>query len=455
MPYFVVGDRIGKVSPVIYDPRVVYLSDDFKSLDNWVASGNYTLTDEGIRLEPGSSLVSKGSFFKGRKFFTIKVRFKILSSGDMVVAGFTDESNNPTVYFKVSASEDKIYAYVGNQEVYWWYSFPFTPNDWIDMHIIKGDKMVMVRVTALDPYTGEYLDWDYGVLVDPSTPMDNVFFSTTGASLVYNSVTVYEASGVWFNMFRPIWTHSNRILNDGEYFYFATVEQYSTTNPIWLDTTRLLILRTKDFINFEHYKHISLDNAPYGSLLYSFFDGNNFYMWMRNELGEYYQDGLHPFYLVTLDSSYNLLDVRSITLNGYQGTEPLESIYFVEVESTWYALLNAIGKGLFLFNGAPWSPSLTFIKQIYSDSYIPRIITAHLVSDSKSDYVLLCLPTSWHPNPKPDEPSYLPPRLLMSDTKFGSVSELTRFRFYDESGRELHTSDIEVILSKLKVMYVA
>jgi hypothetical protein len=456
MPHLTVGDRIGSVRPTIYDPTIVYFTDDFKNLDNWVASGNYTLTEEGVRLDYGSSLVSKGSLFRGRNFFSIKVRFKILAVGDMVLAGFTDENNNPTVYFKVNSAEGTISAYVNDQVVHSWYLFPFSLGDWIDMYIIKGERMIMVKVVALDPYAGERLEWDYGILVDPNTPTDNVLFSTTSASLVFNSVAVHEASGVWFGMLRPIWTRNNKILSDGEYFYFATIEQYNTTNPIWMDTIRLLILRTKDFVNFEHYKHISLGNAPFGSLLYSFFDGSNFYIWMRNELGEYYQNGLHPLYLVTVDSNYNLVDVNlGVTLNGYQGTKPLESIYFVEIDGAWHAILNAIGEGLFLFDGAPWSPILTFNRQIYSDAYVPRIITAHPVSNGRDSYVAVFFPTSWHPSPAPNEPSYLPPRILISDTKFRSVRELTRFRIYDSLRRELHVFDIEAVLFGNYVMYVA
>jgi hypothetical protein len=457
MVYISVGNQVSVLSPTIYDPRIVHFSDDMRSLDNWIPSGDVSVVDEGVALNYNSSLVSKGSMFAGRSFFTVKVVLRVSSYGRMVLAGFTDDSNNPTVWFEYVKGDYYYYvkAYVNGEEVRSWLAFPTSSSD-ITMYVIKGKRMVMIVAYVVSDATGETLTWYYGILVDPSVQLSNVFFKTYDASLTIKSVTVYEASGVRFGALRPIWTTGNKILHDGVYYYFATVEEYATIPENLLDTVRLLILRTRDFVSFEHYKHVDIGDAPHGMLLYSFFDGSRFYMWMRNELGEYYQNGLHPLYLVVLDSDYNLLEVNlNVSLSGYTGDKPLASVYFVNINGEWYALLSAPGDGLHLFSGNPWTPSLSFVKKVYSSKYIPRIVVAHPVSNTKGSYILISLPTSWHPNPQPDEPSFLPPRFLISDTNFDSVTELTRYRLYDEVGSEIHTSDGEFILSKEKVLYVS
>jgi hypothetical protein len=446
MPYMVVDNNATNFNIQLYDPNIIYFSDDFKGVDNWIVNGNYTITSDGINLGQNTSIISKNNIFSGKNFYTIKVRFKMTSIGDIILAGFTDENNNPTVYFKYNSGLGTIDAYLNGNIVSSSFWFPGGIDIWYDIYIVKGEKLIVFYINN-PQYESTSIVY---VMVDHTVQLNNLMFSTINSSATYNNLVMYESCGPRSPIPKPIWTNDNKILYDGNYYYFVTGEEYY---QYYFDTIRLLILRTNDFINFEPYKHIYLGDVPDSFPQYAYFDGNNFYIWMIN-IDNAYQNGLHRLYLIVLDNKYNLVDInQNVTINTSQTEISFGGIYFINIEKTWYAIMSGTN-GLYLFDGNPWTPNLTLIRQIYSDKYTNISLSAHLVKNDNSNYILIALPTTYNPDPSPGEPSEISPRMLISDIQFNNISELVRFTAYDEFERRIESNNIEFILSKNKVVYL-
>ena len=255
--------------------------------------------------------------------------------------------------------------------------------------------------------------------------LQRIAFGTDGADVTFREIGVYEGAGTRVMYMRIIWS-GNKVLKVGDYYYYILTRCYSTYRY------QPSVVKSSDMVNFEQHKHIWLDGIPISLTQYAYYDGQYVYVWLAAFSETWERTG---FRIMVLDSDFNVVDVKNVTVSGLPEGSELTSVYLVNVNGKWYAVGSLFDGRIALFDtDGPWSPSLTFLKIIYSfgppyDTYVWESVMAHLVAKLREYYVLLLF--SGGP-------------VLLLDTNFENAILLGTIQ-------DLHESD--VLLAARKLLY--
>jgi hypothetical protein len=442
MPYIRNLRFVNNVSPFIYDKNAVYFYDNFSNTDNWSITGSYEVTSDGLHISGDTRVISNKPVIENRDFFAIAthVRFNTTNDGDKILLGFSNlnattrvyatvkyEYGYPSGYYRISiyVNEDNIMETTSNQ----------TPNEF-DLVLIKTKDIVNVCITI----NGMLLPVAWA-RIPQDIQAECVAFGSYAGDFTYKYIGVYEASGITLFGFGYIIDEKLKMKNDYKYFYAISREAYGVFdehNALIDYVSRLIVLRTTDFINFEPHKHITL-GATKIVPLYAYFDNNNIYVWLYNEATTY-QNGLHRLFVAVLDTNFNLISVNENVIINNLSDGSIEGISFVKIFDKWYALgiyKSSSQSKIALFTvSSPATGELNFVNFITDVYDSSKFISSEIVTDLSSNYVLVTIPFL--------EPEYQLPELsvILLDTGFNVVTEpiifeLSRFMEYPETSYTL------------------
>jgi len=436
MTYLKRGQYISRILPPTYDPSVKYFFDDFKNADNWSIYGTYEITQDGIRVYGNTRAISINPLVTNKNFFTIiaRVRFNEIKRDDkFILLGIADSSGSQTVYFTAEVHDVERFSfyigfYVNDQFVDGTGVEYYSPEP-LEFALVKADDIIQLLV-----FNGEFFApiplW---VTFPQGMSAEKIIFGTSGGDITYSYIGVYESSGLSLFGLKYVLDDNQRMFTDGEYFYAISREGYDIYDEhggLKDYTSRLIVLRTKNLIDFEPYKHITL-NIRKVIPLYAHFDGNYIYVWCYNDQ-ETYQDGLHKLFIVVLDTNFNVVDINENVMINNLSEGNVEGVYFIKVHGEWYALgvyehpppptwfKLGYAHSLALFKLTnPSVGQLDFINFITSIHDSTVFLSAYTVTDLCSEYILVILPYY-------ELDIYV--SVMFLDTSFNILAELKPFR---------------------------
>jgi hypothetical protein len=434
MPYLKIGDLVKRhaepyESYPVLDEKIVHFLDDFRSLDNWnvtISNASYSITDEGLYIETANGtfeLWSKAEVPK-KSYIVVYVKFKVLSTDSKItLVGIRESSENNNGVEVLADGGGNIYT----SALYGPYGSPptypqgtYTVGEWWEVAILITGNCAHFfwrssGITWWPRGGGTRVDVDPSVF---ASALKYLHVKITGTSrVIISRIAVYEASGDAITDARPIIDGSTgRILTDGTNYYFVATELY----VFFSEYSRLLILRTADFVNFEIVKHFSADGYGYYGTSYSIKVGDRIYVWVAGP--QPYQDNTHWLCLLELDSGFNVVDVHEdVTISNAPPNLGIFMIYFVNASGKWYAVTD----GMHLLEAeSPISRTLNYVGELLSGANRTGV-SAALVTDGVSTYVVVA-------DFNADEYKV---EVHLFDTSFNHVQvldELSNPDFYDE-----------------------
>lgn len=423
MPYIKNLRFINRVNPFIYDKNAVHFYDNFTNTNNWTITGSYEVTPDGLHISGDTRAISTNPIIQNKDFFAIatRVRFNSLQDGDKILLGFSNVNATTRVYVNVQyeygypTGAYKIGIYINEDKIAETSSIQ-TPDEF-DLVLIKTKDIVNVCITIYDMLLP--VVW---AKIPQDIQTDCIAFGSYAGDFTYKYIGVYEASGITLFGFEYITDEKLKIYNDGEYFYAVSREAYGTFdehNALVDYVSRLIILRTRDFINFEPYRHITLNTTKIVPL-YAYFDGNNIYVWLYNE-DSTYQNGLHRLFVAIFDTNFNLISLNENIIINNLNDGTIEGISFTKIHGEWYALgiykSDSESKIALFTVSNPATSELNFVKFITDVDNSSKFISSDVVTDLNSNYVLVTIPFL--------EPIYQIPELsaILLDTSFNVIAE--------------------------------
>jgi len=394
MPYIIDGKMLNKIKDLVFNPNIVYFTDNFQTIDKWNINGSYQITSDGIELNGNSTIISKDNILDAKDNYVIIVNEKVNTADNWTLLGLTDTNGNPVFTMRWNKNGYMLEFYVQGNKVKEW---SFDPNYW-------DGKVIIYKI-------GNRILWDsmFWIGLPDNVSIEKVMFDTSGGDITFENIGIYESAGNGTGWFRPIW-NGNKLFEINGVYYFIGNRFY---DPYYDFPTIVLpsIFTTTDMVNFNQYKHLWLDTSYSYGVNYAYYDGKYVYVWLG------VLSILSPpptpvgYYILTLDpnSNFDIVDInKNVTINGLPQGKSVISLYFINLNGKWYALGllseltndNLIDYSIALFDtDTPMSGNLTYVNTIYDivdyPSSVPNGICAHIVTDLYKNYVLLTASNKW------------------------------------------------------------
>jgi hypothetical protein len=396
MPYIMEGKPLNQIKDLVFNPNIVYFTDNFQTLDKWNINGSYQITSDGIELSGDSTIISKDNILDGKDNYVIVVDEQVNTADNWTLIGLTDENGNPIFTMKWNKDNYSLEFYVQGNKVKWW---NFNPNDW-------DGKVIIHKI-------GNRILWysTFWIILPDNISLKKVMFGTSGGDITFKNIGIYESAGNGTGWFRPIW-NGNKILEiNGVYYFIGNrfYDPYYDFPEIALPS----IFTTADMINFNQYRHLWLDTSYSYGVNYAYYDGEYVYVWLVVSSISSAPPTPVGYYILTLDpnSNFNIVNINeNVTVSELpQGTN-LVSLYFINLHGKWYAIGllsyrgddDSFGYSIALFNTeSPKSANLTYVRTIYDFGYNPSpsplgaSLCSHVVTDLYKNYVLITALDRW------------------------------------------------------------
>ena len=402
MPSLTIGNRLATVKPFLYNPNVKHFTETFQNLDNWTQTetgGTYSLTPDGLQVTAQNgghiTFITTQNVVENRRYFAVYAKVKVLSfNGAIELVGACDTLPSSNTIHMTTDSTQGLQLRVGPTTVSTSpkVSVTLPLNEFFEVLMIYSNGTFSFFVKrSTDPDWVPAFDYENNDLVPY---MLKLWIGAHGyASVVYNTIIVYEPAGTGIKDIRPIIDGATRrILTDGTYYYFWATEGYYGGAAGGGSRDRIAILRTTDFTNFELVKSVTIKEPGYTGQGYAIKIGNYIYVWMMNWKGAApYQGGLHRICQAVLDSQFNFVTLyEDVTLQNAPAISNIYDIYLVYIDGRWYAVTIGFSAGGHVWSlSDPTSRTLTYVKQIFGTSPMRENATAYVVTDGTNRYILI------------------------------------------------------------------
>ena len=409
-----VGSIKSIVKPFLFNPKVVLFSDDFEDLSKWTQAetgGSYTVADSLLSVTADSD--GHITFYTTndvvRDFIAIYAKLRITgNTGIVELIGLcdtipSDNTIHMNAIYNTSTGKFDINVYRGpSTDLDLIQSLNVDPNVWIEVLLIyvEGSFEGFVKREGVDDEWQPVFQY-YDESLVPY--MKKVWIGAhEGASIEYDKVIIYESAGTGLKDMRPLldWSDGlyrpDRILRDEEgYYIFWATESYYGGGAGRRD--RILILRTKDGINFEIVKSVIISKPGYTGqgILFKWNDGyiHGFLMNWRNDSPSY-QNGLHRIVKVKLDENFNFVSLEEdVSLNNGPdgGSMGHYDIWLLKLDDKWYAITSSFTGGTQLWQlNDPVSKTFTHVKEIIPASNKENV-TAYPVTNGSEKAIIMTI----------------------------------------------------------------
>jgi hypothetical protein len=402
MPSLTIGSRLVTVKPFLYNPNVKYFTDTFQNLNNWTQTetgGTYSLTSEGLQVTAQNNghitFVTTQNVVQNKQYFAVYAKVKVLSfNGAIELVGACDTiPSNNTIHLTTDSTQG-LQLRVGSSTI------SSSPKVSVTLPLNEFFEVLMIYSNGTFSFfikRSTDTDWIPAFDYENTSLVPYMLKLWIGAhnyaSVVYNTIIVYEPAGTGIKDIRPIIDGATRrILTDGTYYYFWATEGYYGGSAGGGSRDRICILRTTDFTNFELVKSVTIKEPGYTGQGYAIKIGDRIYVWMMNWKGAApYQGGLHRICQAVLDSQFNYVTLyEDVTLQNAPAVSNIYDIWLIYVNNAWYAITIGFSAGGHVWSlSDPTSRTLTFVKQIFGTSPRRENATAYVVTDGTNMYILL------------------------------------------------------------------
>lgn len=372
------GETLNIVLPFMYIKNITYYSEDINTLINrWSIHGSYKMVKEGLLLD-GLNMcnIMYNTNISLKPYTTYRILISILNHSGTIRFSLYDSKINKHVFSIVVDKNWVTNAFYVNaplqyrrqvklgfvKELEFMFIFAYRTGEFYMKRIgIDNEWILVAQIESLQLLT---LDLKFALEVCNST-------------IVFKDFKVNMAGGTGMRDLRPVYDWSNggydprSILKDREgYMLFFATEGYFHGGG------GLLILRTKDLVNFEPVFRVTVKQPGYTGqgILFKWIDGriHGYLMdWISGS--PQYQGGKHRILKVVFDENFNLLEINTnVILNGGPpgGGAGHYDITIFKFNRTWYAVTSSFTGGTVLWKlEDPTKPIFNYVTTIFSSGY--------------------------------------------------------------------------------------